>query len=101
LFRELGQRHSEAVLLNSLGDLSLATAAPEDARRHHSHALSIAQEIGARVEEARALAGIGRSLLPNSRAEAAAYLRDALVIAQHIGSQEAQRIQDTLTEHSL
>ena len=89
------------MLLNSLGDLSLATAATDDARRHHSQALSIAREIGARVEEARALAGIGRSLLPSSRAEAAAYLRDALVIAQRFGSQEAPRIQDTLTEHGL
>jgi tetratricopeptide (TPR) repeat protein/transcriptional regulator with XRE-family HTH domain len=101
LHRELRQRHGEAVLLNSLGDLSLATAATEDARRRHSLALSIAREIGARVEEARALAGIGRSLLPSSPAEAAAYLRDALVIAQRIGSQEAPRIQGTLTEQGL
>ena len=50
---------------------------------------------------ARALAGIGRSLLPGSPAEAAAYLREALVIAQRIGSLEAVRIQDTLTEHGL
>jgi len=101
LHRELGQRHSEAVLLNSLGDLSLATSATEDAYRLYSQALDIAREIGAQNEEARALAGIGHSLLPSSRAEAAAYLRDALVIAQRIGSQEAQRIQGTLTEHGL
>jgi hypothetical protein len=101
LHRELGNRHSEAVLLNSLGDLASATSAAEDAYRWHSQALSIAREIGAPVEEARALAGIGRSLLPGSRAAADAYLRDALVIAQRIGSPEAQRIQDTLTEHGL
>ena len=99
--RELSQRHGEAVLLNSLGDLALATSATEDARRRHTQALSIAREIGARAEEARALAGIGRSLLPGSTAEAAAHLREALVIAQRIGSLEAQRIQDTLTEHGL
>ena len=101
LHRELGNRHSEAVLLNSLGDLASATSAAEDAYRWHSQALSIAREIGAPVEEARALAGIGRSLLPGSRAAADAYLRDALVIAQRIGSPEAQRIQDTLAEHGL
>jgi tetratricopeptide (TPR) repeat protein/transcriptional regulator with XRE-family HTH domain len=101
LHRELGQRHGEAVLLNSLGDLALATSATEDARRRHTQALSIAREIGARAEEARALAGIGRSLLPGSTAEAAAHLREALVIARRIGSPEAQRIQDTLTEHGL
>ena len=101
LHRELGQRHGEAVLLNCLGDLALATSAAEDARRRHTQALSIAREIGAPAEEARALAGIGRSLLPGSPAEAAAHLREALVIAQRIGSLEAARIQDTLTEHGL
>ena len=72
-----------------------------NARRRHTQALSIAREIGARAEEARALAGIGRSLLPASPAKAAAHLREALVIAQRIGSLEARRIQDTLTEHGL
>jgi hypothetical protein len=51
--------------------------------------------------EARALAGIGRSLLDRDPAEAAGYLRDALAIFQRIGSPAAQGIQDLLDEHGL
>jgi len=101
LFRELGQRRSEAVLLNALGDLSLATSATEDANGSYRQALTIAREIGAQNEEAWALAGMGKSLLPGNRAGAAAHLREALEIYQRIGSREAQRVQDTLTEHGL
>jgi tetratricopeptide (TPR) repeat protein/transcriptional regulator with XRE-family HTH domain len=101
MHRELGQRHGEAVLLNSLGDLSSVTSATEGSYRWHSQALSLAREIGARAEEAHALAGIGRSLLPHSPAEAAPYLRDALVLARRIGSPHAQRIQDALNEYGL
>src|SRR5262249_56960011 len=99
--RELGQRRSEAVVLNSLGDLSLATSATEDAYRSFSQALGISREIGAHAEEAWALAGMGKSLLPTDPAEAAARLREALVIYQRIGSPHAQQTQDTLTEHGL
>jgi tetratricopeptide (TPR) repeat protein/transcriptional regulator with XRE-family HTH domain len=101
LHRELGSRAGEAALLNALGELSSATSATEEALRRHGQALSIAREIGARGAEARALAGIGWSLLPGSPAEAAAYLRDALVFYQRTGSPEARRIQDTLHEHGL
>ena len=76
-------------------------ARPGPARSYHSQALAIAREIGAPPEEARALAGIGMSLLPSSPAEAAGYLRDALAIFQRIGSPAAQRVQDTLDEHGL
>jgi len=85
----------------SLGELSSATSASEEARDHHGQALTIAQEIGAHPEEARALAGIGMSLLPRSPAEAAAHLRKALAIYRRIGSPDAQPVQDTLDEHGL
>jgi tetratricopeptide (TPR) repeat protein len=101
LYQDLGSRHGEAKALNSLGGLSLATSAAEEARHYHSQALAIAREIGAYGEEADALAGIGLSRLPRSPAEAAAPLRGALAIYQRIGSPNAQRIQDTLTGHSL
>ena len=101
LHRELGSRRSEAVLLNILGGLSLATSANEEAYRRHSQALTIAREIGARSEEAWALAGMGQSLLSSNPAEAAVHLREALEIYQRIGSRDAQRTQDTLTEHGL
>ncbi len=101
MYQDLGSRHGEAKALNSLGGLSLATSAAEEARHYHSQALAIAREIGAHGEEADALAGIGLSLLPRSPAEAAAPLRGALAIYRRIGSPNAQRIQDTLTRHSL
>jgi hypothetical protein len=51
--------------------------------------------------EARALAGIGRSLLHRDPAEAAGYLRDALAIFRQVGSPAAQGVQDTLDEYGL
>jgi hypothetical protein len=53
------------------------------------------------LEEASALDGIGRSLLHEDPAEAAAYLREALAIYERIGSPDARRVKDTLSEHSL
>jgi hypothetical protein len=53
------------------------------------------------LEEASAREGIGRSLLHEDPAEAAACLREALAIYERIGSPDAQRVQDTLSEHSL
>ena len=101
LHRDLGAPHGQAVALNSLGELSLATSASEEARDLHGQALTIAREIGAPPEEARALAGIGMSLLPHAPAEAAAHLRRALAIYQRIGSPAAEPVQDALHEHGL
>ena len=101
LFRDLGSRHDLAMALNSLGELSLRTSAVQEARSHHSQALAIARELGAPLEEARAREGIGRSLLQQERAEAAAHLRDALEIYQKIGAPGARRVQGTLDDHGL
>jgi len=101
LLGDLGSRRGLAMALNSLGELSSRTQQTDQARSHHSQALAIAREIGAPLEEARALAGIGRSMLPSSSAEAAVHLRQALVIYQRIGSPDARRIRDTLVEHGL
>ena len=101
LYRDLGSRHGQAVTLNDLGEVAAATSAADEARGHHSQALTIAREIGAPSQEARALAGIGMSLLAGNPAEAGGYLRDALAIFQRIGSPAAQRIQDALGEHGL
>jgi Tetratricopeptide repeat len=90
LFRDIGSRHDLAMALNSLGELSLRTAAAQDARDHHGQALAIARELGAPLEEARALEGIGCSLLHQDSAEAAAHLRHALAIYQNIGAPGAR-----------
>jgi hypothetical protein len=87
--------------LNSLGELSLRTSPAEEARRHHGQALTIAREIGAPLEAARALEGIGRSLLGQDRAEAAAHLRQALEIYTGIGVPDARRVRDTLDGHDF
>jgi hypothetical protein len=89
------------VALNNLGELSFRTSATQEARSHHSQALAIARGIGAPLEEARALEGIGRSLLHKDSAEAAAHLRHALEIYQNIGVPAARRVQDTLDDHGL
>jgi hypothetical protein len=89
------------VVLNSLGELSSRTSATEEARDHHGQALAIARDLGAPREEARALEGIGQSLLPDSPAEAATWLRDALAIYRRIGAPGARRVLDTLSDHGL
>lgn len=97
LFRDLGSRYDLAMALNSLGELSFRTSATQEARSRHSQALAIARELGAPLEEARALEGIGRSLLHQDPAEATAHLR-ALEIYQGIGAPGARRVQDTLDD---
>jgi Tetratricopeptide repeat len=101
LVRDLGDRHGQAKALNSLGELSLRTSAAQEARSQHAEALAIARELGTPGEQARALEGIGRSLLHQDPAEAAAYLRQALKIYQKIGAPGARLVQDTLDAHGL
>jgi tetratricopeptide (TPR) repeat protein/transcriptional regulator with XRE-family HTH domain len=99
--RELGHRQGEAVVLNYLGELFAQTSAPREARDHHHQALAIARSLGSPLEEARALEGIGRSLLSDDTAEAAASLRQALAIYQDIGAPGARQVQDTLDARGL
>jgi len=96
LFRDLGNRHGLARALNSLGQLSLQIAAPEEARAHHGEALAIARELGTPHEEALALEGIGCSFLHQDPAEAVAHLRHSLAIYQQIGAPDTRRVQDVL-----
>jgi tetratricopeptide (TPR) repeat protein/transcriptional regulator with XRE-family HTH domain len=96
LFRDLGDRHGLAKVLNSHGELSLRTSAAQQSRIQHTEALAIASELGTPGEQARALEGIGRSLLHRDPPEAAAHLRQALEIYQQIGAPDARRVQDTL-----
>ena len=101
MFRDLGDRHGLAKALNSLGELSLRTSAAEESQGQHAQALAIARELGTPGEQARALEGIGRSLLHRAPAEAAAHLREALEIYQKIGAPAARSVQDTLDSQSL
>jgi tetratricopeptide (TPR) repeat protein/transcriptional regulator with XRE-family HTH domain len=101
LHRDLGSRHGEIVALNDLGELATRTSVPEKASEIHREALAKAIELGAPAEQARALAGLGRSQLAGDNAAAARNLREALAIYQRIGTPEARLVQDTLDEHGL
>ena len=101
MFRDLGDRSGLAKALNSLGELSLRSSAPQEARSHHAEALAIARELDTSAEQARALEGIGHSLLHQDPAEAAVHLRQALEIYQNIGVPGARRVQATLDGHGL
>jgi len=101
MFRDLGHRIGEAGTLNSLGELASRTSDTQQARGHHIQALAIARDLGALDEEAHALEGIGRChLQEGNRSEGAAKLRQALAIYQRIGTPDAQRVQETLRDHS-
>jgi hypothetical protein len=101
-YRYFGYRRGEAETLNSLGELASRTAATSQARDHHTQALTIARDIGAPLEEARALEGIGRSHLhDNDIEEGSASLRQALTIYRRIGAPDGVRVQETLHHHRL
>jgi tetratricopeptide (TPR) repeat protein len=98
LFRDLGDRHGQAVAFINLGELLFVSSA-HGALSHHIQALSIAREINAPIQEARALEGIGRCRIREGNpGQGAAYLREALAIYRRIGAPQAQRVETTLIE---
>ena len=98
LFRDIGDRHGQADASINLGELlSLSAGRHRDARSHHTQALSIARDIAASFQEARALEGIGRCRIQEGNpGQGAADLRQALGIYRRIGSPGAQRVETTL-----
>lgn len=97
LFDDLGHRLGQAEALNRLGELSLRISASGQARDQHSRALTVARDISAAPEEARALEGIGNSHLQEGNpSQAVAPLRQALTIYQRIGAPGAERVQETM-----
>ena len=102
LFSDLGNPLGQAEALNRLGELSLRTSATGQARDQHTRALAIARDISAAPEEARALEGIGNShLRGGDPGQAASYLLQALTIYRRLGAPGANRVQQTLRNHSL
>ena len=74
------------MLSRARGDLALAGA-------YHQQALDLARQISSPLDEAHALAGLGRCALATGRtAEAEAGLRQALEIFQRIGAPEAATV---------
>ena len=101
LHRDLGSRHGEIVALNDLGELATCTSSPEKAGDLHREALAKAIDLGAPAEQARSLAGLGRTQLGRAPADAARNLREALAIYERIGAPEAREVRQTLDEHAL
>ena len=102
LFTDLGNLLGQAEALNRLGELSLRTSATGQARDQHTRALAIARDIGAAPEEARALEGIGQAHIQDgSLSEGTTHLQLARTIYQRINSPRAERVQETLRQHSL
>ena len=97
-----GERHERAQVLNSLGELASRTSATQQARDYYNQAIAIARDIGAPLEEARALEGIGHSHLQDGNPSwATTPLRGALAIYQRIKSPGTERIQETLRQYGL
>jgi Tfp pilus assembly protein PilF len=102
MFRDIGDRGNQAGVLNSMGEVLSLSADSHQAGDQHARALSIAREISAPLEEARALEGLGHCLLQDGKpGDAAAHWQQALTIYQRIGVPDALRIQETLRQHGI
>ncbi|BCB89598.1 hypothetical protein Psuf_069110 [Phytohabitans suffuscus] len=83
----------EAEALNHLGTLRRLTGHSDQARALHQEALTIAHDHGHRIEEARALEGIGRAAADlGNTAFAAVHLQQALRLYQALGVPEATQV---------
>jgi tetratricopeptide (TPR) repeat protein len=83
-------RRGEVEARNQAGSLSRIRGDLSQAGSCHRQALDLARQIDSPLDEARALAGLGRcALAAGLRAEAETGLRRALEILQRIGAAEA------------
>ncbi len=80
-------RGGESEALNEAGTLHRACGDLRRAVSCHQQALDLARQLGIALEEANALAGLGRAAGPTAEAEDK--LREALAIFQRIGAAEA------------
>jgi tetratricopeptide (TPR) repeat protein len=88
--REIGNPDAEVTAHNESGTLSRIRGDLGRACSSHQQALDMARQLGIALEEAHALAGLGRCAQAEGRtAEAQAGLRHAVAILQRIGAAEA------------
>ncbi|RFS43210.1 tetratricopeptide repeat protein [Micromonospora craniellae] len=90
--RDLGDRQTESEVLNYQGDLLRSSGNSEPARACHVQALRLAREAGSPLDEARALAGIGRCAVATSVINGIADMRRALEIFRRLGAAEAAEL---------
>ena len=88
IFQEIGNRQGESEVLNHQGDLLRHSGSPEPARVCHVQALHLAREVESPLDEARALAGIGRCAVATGVIDGIADMRCALEIFQRLGEAE-------------
>ena len=101
MYRELGHRLGQAEVHNHLGDL-YSVSDPAQALGHHEHALAIARDMSAILEEARALEGIGTcDIHDGNPGQAGTHLRPAMELYRRLGSPYAIRVEETLRFHGL
>lgn len=97
VFREHNDPQCLAQTLNDLGETLSSSVASQHARECHDEALAVARRIGDRLEEARALEGIGRcSLRDGDPGAGLGQVRQALAIYRRIGVPEARRAEAVL-----
>uniref|UniRef100_UPI001ABF42D9 ATP-binding protein n=1 Tax=Amycolatopsis circi TaxID=871959 RepID=UPI001ABF42D9 len=94
---ELQNRTEQAVALNNLGNLARTWPHAGNPLSLHKEALATARDAGAQLEEARALEGIARCLLPRHHKRATTCLRRALDIYRRLKAPQATEIQRLLT----
>jgi tetratricopeptide (TPR) repeat protein len=91
--RGFGDRGGAAEVLNEPGTLHRLCGDLDQARAYHQQALDLAREINSSMDEAHALAGLGRCTLTAGRtANAITSLRQAREIFQRIGAAEATNV---------
>jgi tetratricopeptide (TPR) repeat protein len=92
-YERWGSENGMAEVLNSMGELALASGDAGLALRRHAAAAAIAADKGIMREEARACAGTGRAYLAQGRRDAAdGELRAAYVIYEKLQAPEAARL---------
>jgi len=97
IFKELGDRHWEAVTKRNLGDVCRGLERLEESLEWFDAGLSVFREIGDRLSEGKTLTGLGRTRDLNGDATAAAAAwREALTIFQELGVPEAAEVRRLL-----
>ncbi|MEV6879518.1 tetratricopeptide repeat protein [Amycolatopsis sp. NPDC051128] len=99
LYRTLGQHLGVAETLNHKGTLLLASGRPTEAKAQHQMALREARTINTPIEEARALAGIGRCVaVLGDPALTLDHFHEALAIYERLGAAERFAIAETIAD---
>ncbi|MGP4114775.1 AfsR/SARP family transcriptional regulator [Streptomyces sp. 4N509B] len=87
IFRHMGERRRELLVLNGIGKALRLTGRPDEALPHHLAALAMAREIGAALEETQVLIQIALTRLgldDDPASTAVQHLEDALAIAERV-----------------